>query len=222
MQKKIPSVSILVSVHNEEKYIGRCIRSVLNQNFPRDDYEIIVVNDASTDRTKYALEVFGDEIQVIHNEKQLGLPGSLNRGIKAARGQFLVRLDGDDYVSGEYLNVLTMFLRMNPDMDAVACDYYLVDDHENTLARKSCMDEPLGCGIMFRVEQLIGIGMYDDQFLQHEDSDLRVRFLKKHSIHRVVLPLYRYRRHQDNMTNDKESMEHYRQALESKHGKGCV
>jgi glycosyltransferase involved in cell wall biosynthesis len=216
---KAPTVSVLIAAYNEEKYIGRCIRSVLNQNFPKEDCEIIVVNDRSEDRTNYALDVFGSDIQVIHNETRMGLPASLNRGIRAARGQFLVRLDGDDYVSADYLNVLTLFLRMNSYMDAVSCDYLLVDDQENVLARKNCMDDPVGCGIMFRMEQLIDIGLYDDQFKLHEDKDLRLRFLSKYKIHRVELPLYRYRRHADNMTNDREAMDRYMDTLEKKHGR---
>src|SRR5580700_5436424 len=139
-----PSVSILVPAYDEEKYIGRCIRSLLNQTLPLEDFEIIVINDASTDRTRYALEVFGEDIRVIQNENREGLPASLNKGIHAARGQFVVRLDADDYVSSEYLNLLTLFLKLNPYMDAIACDYLLVDDSENVLARKNCMDEPLG------------------------------------------------------------------------------
>ena len=51
----MPTVSLVVAVRNQEKYIGRCIRSILNQTYPRQDYEVIVVNDASTDQTKFAL-----------------------------------------------------------------------------------------------------------------------------------------------------------------------
>ena len=96
---KIPIISVIIPVHNEERFIGRAIRSVLNQNVPGDDYEIIVVNDASQDRTDYALKLFEDEIHVITNEKQLGLPASLNRAIRVARGKYVVRVDGDDYVA---------------------------------------------------------------------------------------------------------------------------
>lgn len=213
----IPTVSVIVAAHNEEKYIGRCIRSLLNQTMPASDFEIIVVDDASSDRTRYALEVFGSDIRVLRNETQLGLPATLNHGIKNARGQFIVRLDGDDYVSGEYLHVLSLFLRMNPHMDAVACDYLLVDESEVVIERKNCTEDPVGCGIMFRVEQLIDIGLYDPDFLAHEDKDLQIRFTKKYKIHRVELPLYRYRRHDDNMTNDLSHMQKFMKTLETKH-----
>ncbi len=214
----MPAVSLVVAVRNQEKYIGRCIRSILNQTYPRQDYEVIIVNDASTDRTRYALELFENEIRLINNAERKGLPGSLNVGIRSARGQFVVRIDGDDYVHTEYLNVLSMHLALNKWMDAVACDYHVVDDNEAVLERMNCAEKPIGCGIMFRIDQLVELGLYDEQFLLHEDTDLRIRFLEKYHIHRVALPLYRYRRHEENMTNDHGAVNGYLKELEAKHG----
>lgn len=216
--KNIPDVTVLIAVHNCEKYIGRCIRSILKQTMPKHDYEIIVVNDGSGDRTDYALKLFEDEIRVINHSEKSGLPAALNTGIKAARGQYLVRLDGDDYVHTEYLNVLSLFLRMNKDIDAVACDYILVDDDENVLGVKNCLEEPVGCGIMFRMDHLIDIGMYDNSFKAREDEDLRIRFVRKYGIERVRLPLYRYRRHENNLTNNTVQMEEFKHQLNRKHG----
>ena len=131
----LPTVSLVVAVRNQEKYIGRCIRSILNQTYPRGDYEVIVVNDASTDQTKFALELFENEIKLINNETQKGLPGSLNVGIRSARGRFVVRIDGDDYVHTEYVNILSIHLALNPWMDAVACDYNLVSNNDEVIER---------------------------------------------------------------------------------------
>jgi len=216
--RHLPTVSVLVAVRNQEKFIGRCVRSILNQTYALRDYEIIVVNDASTDRTRQALELFAADIHVIDNPKQLGLPGSLNVAIRAAKGRFVVRVDGDDYIHAEYVNILALHLLMNSGMDAVACDYMLVDDNENVLDAVDCMKAPIGCGIMFRIEHLIELGLYDEDFLAHEDKDLRIRFLKRHAISRVALPLYRYRRHENNMTNDRSRMRAYLKGLKKKHG----
>ncbi|MDP9179438.1 MAG: glycosyltransferase, partial [Gemmatimonadota bacterium] len=144
----MPAVSLVVAVRNQERYIGRCMRSILNQTYPRDEFEVIVVNDASTDRTRYALELFGDDIRLIDNTDRRGLPGSLNIGIRSARGRFVVRIDGDDYVHAEYLNVLSMHLALNTWMDAVACDYHLVADDDSVIERRNCAEHPIGCGIM--------------------------------------------------------------------------
>ena len=214
----LPTVSLVVAVRNQEKYIGRCIRSILNQTYSRADYEVIVVNDASTDQTKFALELFDSDIKLINNDVQKGLPGSLNVGIRSARGRFVVRIDGDDYVHTEYVNILSLHLALNPWMDAVACDYNLVTNNDEVIERMNCDEHPIGCGIMFRIDQLVELGLYDEQFLLHEDKDLRIRFLEKHQIHRVALPLYRYRRHDENMTNDDARMNGYLDALSAKHG----
>jgi len=213
----MPYISVLITAYNVEKYIGRCLRSVLDQSMPKKDYEVIVVNDASNDRTLFGLELFGQDIKLINNEKRLGLPKSLNKGILNAHGKYIVRVDGDDYINHEFLKILYLHLEMNPSIDAIACDYLLVNDSENVLAMKDCSKCPIACGIMFRADQLIDIGMYDEAFTLREDEDLRMRFIKKYEIDRVKLPLYRYRKHENNITSDKKEMRKYKKLLEEKH-----
>ena len=218
---KVPKVSVIVPVHNQEKYIGRCLRSLLAQNYPRDSFEIVVIDDGSHDRTPYALELFKGAITLMRNDSKLGLPVSLNRGIRATTASYVVRVDSDDYVNANFLTLLNLFLSNNLYMDAVACDYLMVDDREEVLARKNCLEEPIGCGIMFRTEQLIDIGLYDESFLLHEERDLRIRFLQKYNINRLELPLYRYRRHEANATNDAAAMAYHMKNLVKKHGEGA-
>jgi glycosyltransferase involved in cell wall biosynthesis len=216
--RAVSKIAVIVPVHNQEKYIGRCLRSLLQQNCPREDYEIVVIDDASSDRTPYALELFSEEITLIRNAENLGLPGALNRGIRATRAPFIVRVDSDDYVNANFLAILQLYLSNNHYMDAAACDYLVVDDREEVLARKNCLEEPIACGIMFRAEQLLDIGLYDENFLLCEERELRIRFLQKYTIHRVELPLYRYRRHENNLTNDSEALAHHMNNLVQKHG----
>ena len=212
-------VSVIITMFNQEKYIGRCIRSLLKQTLLEDDYELIVINDASTDNSRDALVPFMDDIRYYENDKNLGLPSSLNIGIKQAKGQFIVRVDSDDFVHWDYLKILSLHLQLNHDLDAIACDYFLVDDNQDILEQINCLDKPIGCGIMFRVDQLIDIGLYDENFLLREDEDLRIRFLKKYNIARVMLPLYRYRMHLDNITKNESQMEKYKHKLSTKHEK---
>ncbi len=215
---KLPLVSVIVPVFNQDKYIGRCLRSLLAQTFPRYDFEIIVINDGSTDKTSYALDLFKEDVVIINNDVNLGLPASLNRGILVAKSPLVVRVDSDDYVSVNFITFLFNFISQNKYMDAVACDYNLIDDNGEKISRENCMDKPIGCGIIFKKEHLIDIGLYDKNFLRHEERDLRIRFLKKYNIHRLELPLYRYRRHNSNITNDIDAMEHHMYNLIAKHG----
>ncbi|MFM7337140.1 MAG: glycosyltransferase family 2 protein [Actinomycetota bacterium] len=217
-----PVISVIVAAYNQERYISRCLRSLIAQTIDRDKFEIVVINDGSTDRSSAVLGEFIDEIALIDNEKNIGLPASLNKAIRRARSPFVVRVDADDYVNSQFLHLLHEFLRENKYMDAVACDYLLVDDQEEVLGRKNCLTDPIACGIMFRTEQLIDIGLYDETFLLHEETDLRLRFTKKYQVHRLELPLYRYRRHENNSTNDIAAMEHHRQRLIQKHGDGST
>ena len=210
-------VSVIVAAHNEERYLGRCLRSLLAQRFERNRYDVIVIDDASTDRTSAVLATFGDSITVLRNETNLGLPASLNRAITSTHSKFIVRVDADDYVNSAFLDVMYMFLADNPQFDAAACDYLLVDDREEIISRRDAIKEPIACGIMFRTEQLIDIGLYDESFLRHEDRDLRLRFLDRYTIHHVPLPMYRYRRHDDNITNDTAEMAHHERRLHDKH-----
>jgi glycosyltransferase involved in cell wall biosynthesis len=217
-----PVISVIVAAYNQERYISRCLRSLIAQTIDRDKFEIVVINDGSTDRSSAVLGEFIDEIVLIDNEQNIGLPASLNKAIRRARSPFVVRVDADDYVNSQFLHLLHEFLRENKYMDAVACDYLLVDDQEEVLGRKNCLTDPIACGIMFRTEQLIDIGLYDETFLLHEETDLRLRFTKKYQVHRLELPLYRYRRHENNSTNDIAAMEHHRQRLIQKHGDGST
>jgi glycosyltransferase involved in cell wall biosynthesis len=217
-----PKVSVIVAAYNQERFIGRCLRSLLHQTLPASSYEIIVVDDGSTDRTAYALSLFTDRfdspVQVIANERNLGLPASLNRGIGAARAPYVVRVDSDDFVNANFVNFLSFYLDVNPHADAVACDYLLLDDREKIIERTNCKEKPIACGIMFRKQQLFDIGLYDEDFRCHEERELRIRFEKKYSIHRLELPLYRYRRHENNMTNNAGEMQRHDQLLVQKHG----
>lgn len=210
-------VSVIIPTYNREKYIGRAIRSLLEQSWPKENYEIIVVNDGSTDNTKAVLSAFGNLIKVINLEENKGLPYACNLGIKNALSRFVVRVDDDDYVQEDFLKTLYNFLSMNENFDAVCCDYYLVDEKEKVLERRNAKIHPIACGIMFRKDNLVDVGLYDENFLSKEDEDLRIRYLKKYNIHRIELPLYRYMQHPKRMSNNKENIKKYEKLLRKKH-----
>jgi hypothetical protein len=113
-------------------------------------------------------------------------------------------VDADDYVHEDFIKVLHLFMSMNHHIQAVACDYLVIDQSEKVTERFDCDKHPIGCGIMFRKERLVEIGLYDETFSMAEEVDLRMRFEKNWPIYRVELPLYRYMRHGENMTEDSE------------------
>tara|TARA_B100000686_G_C16502031_1_gene817556 strand:+ start:119 stop:775 length:657 start_codon:yes stop_codon:yes gene_type:complete len=213
----MPLVSVIIPVYNQEKWIGRCLRSLMNQSMDRDKYELIVIDDGSNDKSAYALDLFKEEIVLIKLNQNKGLPSALNEGIKASKGKYIIRVDSDDYVNENFIFILHELLEQNKYMDAVACDYFLIDDAEEVIARKNCMEVPIGCGIMFKSTHLLEIGLYDEDFQLNEERDLRFRFEKKYKIHRLELPLYRYRRHENNITNDIKNLRLHDEKLYKKH-----
>ena len=202
-------ISVIIPVFNREKYLARCLRSLLNQSIQRKDFEIIVINDGSNDKTKQIIDMFKDafmeEIKIIENKRNIGLPASLNVGIKASKGKYIVRVDSDDYVNKHFLLILHLMITLNTKYPAIACDYYLVDDQEKVLEHVNCEEKPIGCGIIFESEHIKSVGFYNEKYLIDEEKEFRERFEKKYFIKRVALPLYRYRRHNDNMTNQNEN-----------------
>lgn len=196
----MPKVSIIIAARKAAKYIERAIRSCLNQTF--GDYEIIVVNDGSDDNIKPITKLFGDRIRVItimREDSGCGLPSNI--GIRASKSPFIVRVDADDYISEVMLQVEHLFLFLNRDMDAVACDYFIVDDNENVISRHNCEEEPIACGIMFRKDKFIDVGLYNESLPVDEEKELMGRFIEKYQVHRIPLPLYRYYRHEGSLSS---------------------
>jgi glycosyltransferase involved in cell wall biosynthesis len=210
-------VSVIITAYNYARYLERALRSVLNQSLERSQYEIIVIDDASTDETPRILENYTDLVRVFRMEKNQGLAASRNFGIQKARGMYVLFLDADDYIQGDLLKLQTIYLNENNRLDAVAVDYYLVNEFGDHNEWVSAEEKPIACGIMFRKDRLYDIGLYDDSFRAREDEDLRIRFLQKFNIYRVELPLYRYRRHDQNLTSNAEEMAKYQQKLDEKH-----
>jgi glycosyltransferase involved in cell wall biosynthesis len=215
----LPIISIIVPTYNQEKYISRCIRSLLSQSLKKELFEIIVVNDGSKDKTEEVLKNFKKDIIIVKNKKNLGLPKSLNLAIKKAKSNYIIRVDSDDYVNEEFLSIIIKFVQLNPEIDAFACDYYMVDDNEKIIKRVNCQKKPIACGIIFKIHHLIDIGLYDEKFLINEEKDLRIRFKKKYSIDRIALPLYRYRQHKKSLTRNKLRKKNYDLRLIQKHEK---
>lgn len=207
-----PDISVIVCTYNHEKWIERCIRSIINQaNIKKDRWELIIVDDFSKDSTKEILKPYKkiENINFIQNKKNLGLPKSLNLALKKAKGRYVVRVDSDDYIARNYLFVSSLFLEMNREYQAVATDYIEVNNYEQKIKKVNCLKKQIACGVMFRKECLFDIGMYNEKFKMREGHELRTRFEKKFQIGRIEFPMYKYRKHENNRTNNKKNIKRY-------------
>jgi len=208
----VPEVSVIVCAFNHDKWLERCIRSLIHQyNIEQSEYEIIVVNDASTDNTEQVLANLSNlsPIRIIKNEKNLGLPSSSNNALRVSLGRYVVRVDSDDYVARQFLSLLRLYLNLNREYQAVAVDYVCVDEYERTLEKVNCIEHQIACGVMFRKECLFDIGLYNEQFAMREGHELRARFEEKFAVGRLELPLYKYRQHMKNRTRNQDELARY-------------
>ena len=212
-------ISLIITAHNYAQYVERAIRSALDQSLGNSEYEILVINDASTDHTSEVLENYQEEVRVFNLEENLGLAGARNFGIQKAKGQFIIFLDADDYIHRDLLKVQKLFLEENTKLDAVSTDYYLVNERGERIEHVCAEEKPIACGIMFRKDFLYNIGLYDEKFRAREEEDLRIRWTEQYNIYNLIVPLYRYRMHDTNLTKNTSAMEEHRELLDSKHKK---
>jgi glycosyltransferase involved in cell wall biosynthesis len=199
-------ISVIVTNYNYERFLARCLRSIINQSYLDSEYEIVVIDDCSTDNSKRVIDSFQGVVRPIFNAANEGLTASCNKAIRSARGKYVIRVDADDYIHRDALTVHQLFLANNKDMDATSCDYYEVDPKENILRRKNAVTWPIACGIMYRTDQMINIGLYDES-LPREDEEFRQRFIKKYQIYNIPVPLYRYTIHDDSKTRNEGLIE---------------
>lgn len=194
-----PLVSVVVCAFNEERFIQTCLRSLLNQKVDFK-FEIILVNDASTDSTHEIMRNYdnSENIFIISNASNMGIGYTSNVGIRKSRGRYVVRVDADDYVSEYFLQTLFLALHEQTNFKAVACDYHLVSISGERIERKIFNESPIACGIMFEKEALVDIGLYKDELRVFEEVELMNRFQTKFKIVNIPISLYRYRIHNQN------------------------
>lgn len=197
-------ISVIITNYNYGRFLARAIRSILHQSFDSERYEVIVIDDCSKDNSKNILKSFDGRVKTIFNEENEGLAASCNIAIREATGAHIIRLDADDYVHHDFLKLHHLFLANNKDMDATSSDYYEVGLKEDIIRRKNGVTWPIACGVMYRIDQIIELGLYDES-LPREDVEFRQRFLKEYQIYNIPVPLYRYTIHDQSKTRTKDA-----------------
>ena len=121
----MPKISVVIPIYNAQKYLRRCLDSVLNQTFA--DFEVICVNDGSADGSKKILDEYAirDERFIIINKKNAGVSAARNDGIKRARGKYIHFMDADDFIDSNYYEKM-FYAAQNTDADIV-CSGFVTD-----------------------------------------------------------------------------------------------
>ena len=131
-------VSVIVPVYNTEKYLKKCIDSLLKQNF--EDYEIIVINDLSPGNAEEIIKSYNDKkIVYIKNKTNKGIGYNRNLGIKKAKGEYICFIDSDDYVKEDFISKMYSYSKEN-NLDLCVCDYVNVDEEDNKLKEFNLSD----------------------------------------------------------------------------------
>lgn len=128
-------ISIIVSVYNCEKYISRLVNCIFKQKY--SNFELIIVNDGSTDNTLQYLRNFNDEKLILIDKKNTGVSDSRNEGLKRATGDLIIFLDADDYIEDNYFETIIHYFEKYPDIELLGFGYYsdVEDTHLNTISQ---------------------------------------------------------------------------------------
>ncbi len=209
----MPKVAVVVTAHNYGRFLRKCLNSVLSQTFK--DYEIIAVDDASTDETPQIIEEFkekfGDRFKTTWTNG-IGLAAASNAGIELSDSDYIVRLDADDWFDENFLLIESHYLDTHPETDMVYSDYYTTDANGNIVEHFRYMranDElklldrsPLASGAMYKKACWAELSGYNSELRHQEDFDYWIRFVNRFNVACVNLPLYYYRRHGTTMSSN--------------------
>ena len=205
----MPKVTVYIPAYNYGRFLDAAIQSVLKQTM--DDWELIVIDDGSTDDTSEILAPYGThpKIRVLEQENR-GLNITNNIALRIARGEYLMRLDADDFLDENILLVLSHVLDTKPGVGLVYPDYYHVnEDGEITeIVRRQKIGEEVdlldlpahGACTMIRKEVLLEIGGYFEEFDRQDGYSMWLKFTERHRPYNVNLPLFYYRRHGESLS----------------------
>ena len=203
---KSPLISVIMPVYNGEKYISAAIQSILAQTF--SDFELIILNDGSTDRTIEIVSSFHDSrVKVIDNSSNKGIIHSRNHAIHSSKGMYLANLDSDDIALPERFAKQLIFFEKNKEYSVVGSDVQLIDEHAKIIGeiKYSSFNRYIKENLFFyncfaqsstmiqkkHLDQLNEI--YRNQHPLAEDYDLWVRMVEHNPMTNIQETLTQYR-----------------------------
>jgi glycosyltransferase involved in cell wall biosynthesis len=225
-----PRVSVVIPVYNQERYVGECVQSALDQTY--QDREVVVVDDGSTDRTPDRLAAFGDQIRSIR-QPNAGFAAALNHGIAQSRGQYLAWLSSDDLFLPPKLERQVAYLDTHPEVDLVYTDFYEIDPAGQVIRavrspwypdRRQFVRQMLwnnfvnGSSVLMRRTAVAAVGGFPTSPRFQADGIMWFAMLAGGAFGHVPEPLTRYRIHPGQGSRDvarlQRDMElYYRRAL---------
>lgn len=212
-------LSVVISTYNEGQYLKESINSILKQTYPY--FELIIVNDGSTDNTSQLLSTFNDNRIRVINKVNTGLPNSLNIGIETAKFDWIARMDGDDIALPNRFEDQVKLIKKG--YDIIGGQFYTIDEFgdctESVISRNpisllsSKMFVFLGWNplahptAVFRKGLIKEFGGYDENFIASQDLELWLRVSHKAKIINCKEAVLKYRNHKGNISNSKKCIQ---------------
>ena len=209
--RKNPLITVYITNYNYERFIRTAVESVLNQTL--QDFELIIIDDGSTDNSKEIIESYEplENVSIIF-QKNRGLNITNNVALKASRGKYIVRLDADDFLELNALERMSSILEEDDELGLIFPDYFIVDVDGNVLSEikrhdfdteVNIFDQPAhGACTMIRTQFLNEVGGYDETYTCQDGYELWVKFINKFKVTNINETLFSYRRHGFNLTNN--------------------
>ncbi len=205
-----PRVSVVMAVHNGEKYLRQAIDSMLSQTFK--DFEFVIIDDGSTDNSVDIINSYGDpRIRLIRSSENLGLTRSLNLGLDAALGVYIARMDSDDVSLPERLQKQVAYMDEHPEIIASGTWAHDIDDEGRILGNRSL---PIGKRMLYGYwwpcpiihpsaiirKSLLKDRRYDSGIRYAQDYELWLRLRKEHVLGNLAEFLMLYRVHKGSIS----------------------
>ncbi len=193
-------LSVICPIYNEEEYINQCIESILMQDYPKNDLEILFVDGMSKDKTRDIVKEYSEKYPFIHlldNPKKI-VPCAMNIGIKASRGDIIIRLDAHANYEKNYFSVLShRLIELGAENVGVVCKTDVLNKTPKTFAIREVLSNKFGVGnSIFRtgVDKVMEVdtvpfgcwrrdvfdkyGLYDERLIRNQDFELNYRIRK--------------------------------------------
>lgn len=216
-----PKVSVLMPIYNAEKYLVKALKSVLDQTFT--DFEVIAINDGSTDSSEVILHRFAQQDDRIHifSQPNLGLIDTLNKGITYVNGQYIARIDADDIALPELFARQVAFLDSHPEYVAVGVQVLMIDSEDDPIRvtndaithEEIDAEHLLGLGTfshsgsMIRRDAIVSVGGYRKEIKSAEDIDLWLRLAEIGKLRNLPEVLLKYRLHLKSIGHSKRKQQ---------------
>lgn len=208
-----PRVTIYITNFNYARFIDKAIQSVINQTY--SNIELIVIDDGSTDNSKEVLAKYirDENINIVFQENK-GLNRTNNIALRMAQGEFIMRLDADDFLAPDAVEKMVTIFVDNPEMGLVFPDYYYVNLDNHVIGREvrhrftdevTLYDQPAhGACTLIRTEFLKHLGGYNEDYSCQDGYDLWLRFIALYKVGNINEPLFYYRIHPDSLSKNEK------------------